>query len=223
MVVAVGKSPPKKKAETKKEGPKEEKVPAGKRGIVRIAGKDLKGHLTLKRGLLQIKGIGHTVAVAASNVIVEQLGLPNNAVRVGDLSDEQIEKIDSILYNLDRHAIPVQVRNRRKDYVTGEDKHFVMNDLIFATTQDIEREKKAYSWRGYRHAYSQKVRGQRTRNTGRKGMAVGVLRKTILAAQGAAKAGAEKAGAPAAQPKAAAPGKAAGAPSGTPAPAEKKK
>lgn len=222
--MAVGKSPPKKKAEIKKEGPKEEKMPAaGKRGIVRIAGKDIKGHLTLKRGLLQIKGIGHTVVVAASNIIVEQLGLPNNAIRVGDLSDEQIEKIDGILYNLDRHAIPVQIRNRRKDYISGEDKHLIMNDLIFATTQDVEREKKEYSWRGYRHAYGQKVRGQRTRNTGRKGMAVGVLRKTILAAQGAAKAGAEKAGAQAAQPKAAAPGKAVGAPSGTPAPAEKKK
>jgi len=221
MFMAMGKTPPKRKAETKsKESAKEEKKePAGKRGIVRIAGKDMKGHLTLKRGLLQVKGIGHTVAMAASNIIVEQLNLPNSAVKVGDLSDEQIEKIDNILYNLDRYNIPHCIRNRRKDYTSGEDKHLVMNDLIFATTQDIEREKKIYSWRGYRHAYGQKVRGQRTRNTGRKGMAVGVLRKTILAAQAGAKAAEKGAAAPA---KAAAPAAKTTA-AATAAPAEKKK
>ncbi len=216
IFMAVGKKPPKKKAETKKESPKEEKAPAGKRGIVRIAGKDVKGNLTIKRALLQIKVIWHTVAVAASNIIVEQLNLPGSAARVGDLTDDQIEKIDGILYNIDKYQVPACIYNRRKDYMSGSDKHFIMNDLIFATTQDIEREKKIYSWRGYRHAYGQKVRGQRTRNTGRKGMAVGVLRKTILAAQGAAKAGAEKGGAAAQK---AAPAKAAAGPSA----AEKKK
>lgn len=72
-----------------------------------------------------------------------------------------------------------------------------MNDLAFAQRQDIEREKKLYTWKGYRHAYGKKVRGQRTRNTGRKGMALGVLRKTILGAAQAQKAQAAQAAAPA--------------------------
>lgn len=194
--MAVGKTPPKKKIEQKKkEEPTEEKKETGKRGIVRIAGKDIKGSLPLKRGLLQIRGIGHTVAAAAANIINEQLNIPSNFL-VGNLTDEQIEKIDNILYNLENY-LPDCIKNRNKDYTTGQNKHLIMNDLIFATTQDIEREKKIYSWRGYRHFYGQKVRGQRTRNTGRKGMAVGVMRKAVLAAQGAAKAG-EKAGAGAA-------------------------
>lgn len=200
--MAVGKTPPKKKVETKK---KEEKVEgkkeSGIRGIVRIAGKDIKGHLPLKRGLLKIKGIGHTMAVAAANIINQQTNIPVN-VQVGELTDEQIEKIDNILYNLDRYNIPNCIKNRNKDYATGENKHFIMNDLIFAVTQDIEREKKIYSWKGYRHFYGQKVRGQRTRNTGRKGMAVGVMRKAVIAAQGGAKP-AEKGGAGGAPPKAA--------------------
>ncbi|MEM3499868.1 MAG: 30S ribosomal protein S13 [Candidatus Bilamarchaeaceae archaeon] len=205
--MAVGKTPPKKKAELKKKEEKqEEKKESGRRGIVRIAGKDMKGNLTLKNGLLKIKGIGHTMAAAAANIISQQMNIPIN-MTVGELTDEQIEKIDSILYNLDKYGIPDCIKNRNKDYTTGENKHLIMNDLIFATTQDIEREKKIYSWRGYRHFYGQKVRGQRTRNTGRKGMAVGVMRKSVIAAQGGAKP-AEKGGA-AGPAKASAPAKAA--------------
>jgi small subunit ribosomal protein S13 len=39
--------------------------------------------------------------------------------------------------------------------------------------------KEMNSWRGYRHAYGLKVRGQRTRSTGRKGKAVGVKVKKL--------------------------------------------
>jgi small subunit ribosomal protein S13 len=38
--------------------------------------------------------------------------------------------------------------------------------------------KEMKSWRGYRHAYGLKVRGQRTRTTARKGKAIGVKVKT---------------------------------------------
>jgi len=117
--------------------------------------------------------------------------------RVGDLSEEQIEKIDHVLHSLQDYGVPKFLLNRRSDINTGTDRHVIMNDLLFEATQDLDREKKSYSWKGYRHTYGQKVRGQKTRNTGRTGMAVGVLRKAIIAAQGGAAAGA-KPGAPAA-------------------------
>jgi small subunit ribosomal protein S13 len=72
----------------------------------------------------------------------------------------------------------------------------------------VESEKKLYTWKGYRHSYGQKVRGQKTRNTGRTGMAVGVLRKAIIAQQAATKAG-EAPGAGKSGPATAAPGAAA--------------
>jgi len=63
---------------------------------------------------------------------------------------------------------------------------------------DIEREKTTGSWRGYRHMYGLKVRGQRTRCTGRKGGAVGVAKGGKImptqaegAVEGAPAAGAE--------------------------------
>ncbi len=195
------------------------------RGIVRIAGKDVKGQVKLKRALTSVRGISHTLAVAASAVIKRELSI-DPETRVGDMDEGSIEKVDKILYSLQDHGIPRFLMNRASDFSTGKDRHVIMNDLLFESTQDLDREKKAYSWKGYRHTYGQKVRGQRTRNTGRTGMAVGVLRKAIIAAQGGAVAGA-KPGAPAAGAPAAAPaagGKAPAAAAAKPAakPAEKK-
>ncbi len=200
---------------------KEEKE--GFRGIVRIAGKDVKGQVKLKRALTAVRGISHTLSVAASSVIRKELSI-DPETPVGELSEESIENIDKILYNLQDHGIPRFLMNRSSDFTTGKDKHVIMNDLLFETTQDIDREKKAYSWKGYRHTYGQKVRGQRTRNTGRTGMAVGVLRKAIIAAQGGAVAGAKPGApaAPAAAPAAGAKAPAAAAAKPAAKPAEKK-
>lgn len=182
------------------------------RGIVRIAGKDVKGQVSLLRALRAVRGISHTMAVSAAIAIKKELAIDPQG-QVGNLTEEQVEKIDKLLYSLQDHGIPSYLFNRCSDFSTGVDRHIIMNDLLFESTQDLEREKKAYSWKGYRHTYGQKVRGQRTRNTGRTGMAVGVLRKAIIAAQGGAVAGA-KPGAPGA-PAAAA------APAGKPAPGAK--
>ncbi|MBD3210054.1 30S ribosomal protein S13 [Candidatus Micrarchaeota archaeon] len=185
-----------KKEKTSKKKEKKEKKPAAPkkqkkeskperenfRGIVRLAGKDVGGELTLKRALLKVMGIGHTTSLVASRVIQDKLSI-DPAQQVGEYTEEQIEKIDNILFNLQDHNVPPFMLNRCKDRTSGKDKHVIMNDLLFEVGQDIEREKKLYTWRGYRHAYGQKVRGQRTKNTGRSGMAVGVLRKSILAAQ----------------------------------------
>ncbi len=199
----MAKKPEKKPAHAKKPV-KEEKESF--RGIVRIAGKDVKGEVRLKRALTAVRGISHTLAVAAAAVIHKELSIDPEG-RVGDLSEEQIENIDKVLHNLQAHGVSPYLLNRRSDFISGKDRHVIMNDLLFEATQDLDREKKAYSCKGYRHTYGQKVRGQKTRNTGRTGMAVGVLRKAIIAAQGGAAAGA-KPGAAAAAPaagKAAAP------------------
>jgi small subunit ribosomal protein S13 len=213
---------PEKKAPQAKKPVKEEKESF--RGIVRIAGKDVKGQVSLVRALCSVRGISHTLAVATSAVLHKELYIEPR-VRVGDLTEEQIEKIDKVLHNLQDHGIPPYLLNRRSDFNSGADRHVIMNDLLFETTQDLEREKKAYSWKGYRHTYGQKVRGQRTRNTGRTGMAVGVLRKAIIAAQGGAAAGAKPGapvapGAAAAAPAAGAKAPAAAAPAAKPAAAK---
>jgi small subunit ribosomal protein S13 len=59
----------------------------------------------------------------------------------------------------------------------------VTSDLIFYVRNDIEREKRTKSWRGVRHTLGLKVRGQRTRTTGRTGMTVGVTRRKVAQPQ----------------------------------------
>ena len=44
--------------------------------------------------------------------------------------------------------------------------------------------KEIRNWRGIRHALGLKVRGQRTRTSGRSGKAVGVKKKAIIAKAG---------------------------------------
>lgn len=163
------------------------------KGIVRLAGKDIRGHVKLRRALAYVRGIGVNLSYSISHLIESELNITPES-RIGDLSESQIEKIDKVLFSVGDYNIPKYLLNRRMDFFDGKDKHTIMNDLIFAVKQDIDNEKKIFTWKGYRHSYGQKVRGQRTRNTGRTGMAVGVLRKTIAAA-GAAAAGKEGAAA----------------------------
>jgi len=164
------------------------------RGIVRIAGRDLKGELPLERALTRVKGVGERLAVLITDAAAREIGVPRD-VYVGELSEEQIGKLEEMMGNPEKYGIPSWMLNRMKDLDTGTDRHLIGTDLVFAMRQDIEREKNINTWIGYRHNYGQKVRGQHTRTTGRKGMTVGVLRKAVLAKQGAATAPAAGAGA----------------------------
>ncbi|OYT51939.1 MAG: 30S ribosomal protein S13 [Desulfurococcales archaeon ex4484_204] len=140
--------------------------------IVRIAGIDISGELTLPYGLSVIKGIGYNTALA----IVRKLGL-DPRIRVGFLSDDDVKMIEDAVSNLGKYGVPAWYMNRRKDYAAGKDLHLIGADLIFAARQDIEREMKMKSWRGIRHSLGLKVRGQRTHTTGRIGPTVGVSRR----------------------------------------------
>jgi len=167
------------KKPVKKKAPQEEE---GVRGIIRLAGKDVSGHLTLRRALLRVKGIGQTTRGLVADIIAKELKL-SPTVKVGTFDDDQIEKIDVILANIHKYNVPPYLLNRRRAPETGGDEHNIMNDLVFSERNDIENEKKLYTWKGYRHHYGQKVRGQNTRNTGRKGMSLGVIRKATQPGQ----------------------------------------
>ena len=181
-----GKGKSKKKVKEKaKPKPKAKKVKdeEGLRGIVRLADNDLDGHLPLHKALLYVKGIGHSLRFPVARLISNELGI-NESVRIGELSEDQVEKINDILYNLDESKLPAFLLNRRKDFATGKARHLIMNDLLFAMRQDIERKIRTRTWQGYRHSRGKKVRGQRTKNTGRRGMTVGVIRRKDMKGSG---------------------------------------
>ena len=179
------------------------------RHIVRIVGNDIRGERKIVIGLTQIKGLGFMFATA----ILDILKIDTNS-NIGNLTDENVQAIEKLITDPIASNIPTWFLNRRKDIETGANLHLLTSDIPFTLRNDIERERISASWRGYRHLSGLKVRGQRTRTSGRKGGAVGVAKGGLAAP--VKKGGA---GAPAATPVAAAPT----ADAAAPAPAAEKK
>jgi small subunit ribosomal protein S13 len=160
--------------------------------MIRIVGNDIPGERKMIVGLAQIRGVGYMFA----NTILNVLKI-NPSQRIGYLLPEQIESIENVIKNPSTSNFPSWFLNRRKDVETGEDKHLITSDIAFTVRNDIEREKTSGSWRGIRHMFGLKVRGQRTRCTGRKGGAVGVAKggKVMPSREGAGAPGVEGAAA----------------------------
>ncbi|TLX94318.1 MAG: 30S ribosomal protein S13 [Thaumarchaeota archaeon] len=163
------------------------------RHIVRIAGKDIPGTKKIIIGISQVRGIGYNFAKS----ILDILKINSNS-NVGFLTESQVEEIEKAMKNPSLVNIPSWFLNRRKDIDSGKDLHLITSDIEFNVRNDIEREKNMNSWRGFRHTYGLKVRGQRTRTTGRKGGAVGVRKGGKVLPAGVPAEGAAAAGQPAA-------------------------
>ncbi len=147
------------------------------RHLVRISGRDLAGGKKLVAALSDLKGVGYNYA----NVIAVRLGL-DPRIRVGTLTEQQVKEIEEVIQSASKSALPSWYYNRRNDPETGEARQLLGSDLDFIQKNDIEDEKNIQSWKGVRHGLGLKVRGQRTRTTGRKGRTVGVRKATLVAA-----------------------------------------
>ena len=142
--------------------------------IIRFAGTDIEGTKPVTYALTSVKGVG----IKLANAVIEKSGISPEA-RMGFLSSADVEKIGDIITNPVKYGIPIWLLNRRKDLETGEDIHLLGSDLVLQTKNDIDQMKKIRSWKGFRHSYGLKVRGQRTKTTGRKGKAIGVKKKQL--------------------------------------------
>ena len=142
--------------------------------IVRIAGADLDGSEKIEQGLSRIRGI----SINMSRAILKVANL-ESVHRVGNLTDADIQKIEEIMSAPQKQGIPDWFMNHRKDFQTGSSSHLIGSDLTFKVMSDIEFMKTLRSWKGNRHSLGLKVRGQRTKTTGRTGRVVGVGKKKL--------------------------------------------
>lgn len=142
---------------------------------LRVIDADVDGTLKTSYALAKVKG----VSLSLSNAILKKAGI-NPDKRAGFLSETDVDAIEEIVKDPAKHGLPNWLLNRRKDSETGKDGHLISADLVLRTKMDIEQMKVMKSWRGYRHAYGLRVRGQRTKTTGRAGKALGVKKKTLL-------------------------------------------
>ncbi len=162
-------------ASQKKRDPREQKSRKAAT-IVRLAGRDVDGSQSISRAIRNVKGIGFAMANAMSDIVEKEQHL-DRRTEIGSLSEQQVSALESVMYHPEEHGMPKFMLNRRKEFETGRDMHQIGNDLTFSVRQDITRDVNLRSWRGYRHQYGQKVRGQHSRSTGRTGATVGVMKK----------------------------------------------
>lgn len=139
--------------------------------IVRIANTDLEGKKSVQYSLTGIKGINRRIA----RIISDRSNVDPTAT-IGYLDDEKINSLKKTIEEI-KSILPTWMLNRRKDLMTGDDKHILATDILLTKIEDLNTLKKTRSYRGVRHERGHKVRGQRTRSTGRKGLTVGVKRK----------------------------------------------
>ncbi len=174
-------------APQKKQQDKEKKAApkVDMRQIIRVLSADLDGARKIKTALCSVRGISYNFShavLAAAKIDGER--------KLNQLSEQEIGLIESIAKDPVKYNIPVWMLNKQFNYKTGEDKHLTGADLMIALRDDINRLKKIRSYRGIRHEVGLTVRGQRTRNAGRSGAKVGVIRSKELREK--VKAGAEE-------------------------------
>ena len=75
------------------------------------------------------------------------------------------------------YNIPKWFLNRQRDIREGTWSQLISNGVDTKLREDLERLKKIRAHRGLRHFWGYKVRGQKTKSTGRTGRTLGVTKK----------------------------------------------
>lgn len=122
--------------------------------------------------LTAIKGIGRRFA----NLCCKKADI-DPYKRAGELNEEEIEKLFTIISNPRQFKFPNWFLNRQKDFKDGKYSQLTSNALDNKLREDLERLKKIKAHRGLRHYWGLRVRGQHTKTTGRRGRTVGVSKK----------------------------------------------
>merc|ERR1711963_150590 len=147
-------------------------TPATFQHILRVMNTNIDGKRNIMFAITAIKGVGRRYA----NLVLKKADIPLNK-RAGELSEEEVEKIVTIMQNPRQYKIPNWFLNRQKDIKDGKTNQVMANFLDNKLREDLERLKKIRAHRGLRHYWGLRVRGQHTKTTGRRGRTVGVSKK----------------------------------------------
>ena len=142
--------------------------------IVRIGGANLDGNKAVLYALREVKGINYMIANAVCT-----LANLNKHKKAGDLTEEEIGALTSILKDSRSAGIPDWALNRRFDPETGKNNHLFGVNIRLAKEKDIQTLRKIKSYKGFRHQKGLPVRGQHTKSNFRrnKGKSLGVSKK----------------------------------------------
>merc|ERR1712154_642817 len=140
--------------------------------ILRVMNTNIDGGRKVPFAMSAIKGIGRRFAM----IVCKKADI-DITKRAGEMTDEEVEKLITIISNPRQYKIPDWFLNRQKDIVDGKFSQVMSNTLDNKLREDLERMKKIRAHRGLRHYWGLRVRGQHTKTTGRRGRTVGVSKK----------------------------------------------
>merc|ERR1719233_647335 len=147
-------------------------IPEKFQHILRVLNTNIDGKQKIMFAMTSIKGVGRRYA----NLVCKKADIDMNK-RAGELTDDEVERVVTIMQNPRQYKIPDWFLNRQKDHKDGKYSQLLSNALDSKLREDLERLKKIRAHRGLRHYWGLRVRGQHTKTTGRKGRTVGVAKK----------------------------------------------
>lgn len=140
--------------------------------ILRIMNTNIDGKRKVGIAMTAIKGVGRRY----SNIVLKKADV-DLTKRAGECTEEEVDKIVTIISNPLQYKVPNWFLNRQKDIIDGKYTQLTSSYLDSKLREDLERLKKIRSHRGLRHYWGLRVRGQHTKTTGRRGRTVGVSKK----------------------------------------------
>jgi small subunit ribosomal protein S18e len=159
--------------------------------IIRLLNTNIDGKRKIQYAMMAIKGIG----ARYSNLVLKKADIDlnkryvflfhftnsqitsSNTLSAGELTNDELERVVTIMQNPRQYKIPDWFLNRQKDIKDGKYSQVIANGLDNKFREDLERLKKIRAHRGLRHYWGIRVRGQHTKTTGRKGRVMGVAKK----------------------------------------------
>merc|ERR1712243_390550 len=147
-------------------------IPENFQHILRVMNTNLEGKRNTMFAITAIKGVGRRFA----NIALKKADI-DMSKRAGKLTDEEVERVVTIISTPRQYKIPDWFLNRQKDIKDGKTTQVLSNFLDNKLREELERRKKICAPGGLSHYWGVRVRGQHTKTTGRRGRTVGVSKK----------------------------------------------
>ncbi|XP_033051210.1 40S ribosomal protein S18-like [Trachypithecus francoisi] len=147
-------------------------IPEKFQHILRVLNTNIDGRWKIAFAITAIKGVGRRHA----HVVLRKADI-DLTKWAAELTEDEVERVITIMENPRQYKIPDWFLNRQKDVKDGKYSQVLANGLENKLREDLERLKKIRAHRGLYHFWSLRVRGQHTKTTGRRGRTVGVSKK----------------------------------------------
>ncbi|KAL4828319.1 hypothetical protein H8958_011004 [Nasalis larvatus] len=147
-------------------------IPEKFQHILQVLNTNIDGQWKTAFAITAIKGVGRRYA----HVVLRKADT-DLTKRAGELTEDEVEHVITIMQNPCQYKIPDWFLNRQKDVKDEIYSQVLVNGLDNKLREDLERLKKIRAHRGLCHLWGLRVPGQHTKTTGRHGRTMGVSKK----------------------------------------------